>query len=204
METLDLRKSLRALYSPPKGKPVFVDVPGMRFLMIDGQGDPNTAQAYAEAVQALYALSYGLKFKAKKELGIDWPVMPLEGLWWALDMAEFIVGNKESWLWTMMIAQPDTVTPELLGDVRCLVARKRALASLGGVRLETFEEGHCAQVMHLGPYVDEGPVIAALHQFIRDNGRTLRGKHHEIYLGDPRCSKPEALKTIIRQPVAPA
>jgi len=200
---LDLRRELKALYAPPS-TPVMVEVPELTFVMVDGQGDPNTAEAYRDAVAALYAVSYALKFALKRAPdGLDYAVMPLEGLWWADDMAEFDVERKADWRWTMMIAQPEAVTPDRFAHARAEVARKKNLPALERLRLERFAEGRAAQVLRRGPYSAEGPTIAALHAFIRERGDALDGKHHEIYLGDPRRTAPERLKTVIRQPVAP-
>jgi hypothetical protein len=177
----------------------------MGFVMIDGHGDPNTSSEYAEAIQALYSLSYTLKFALKTEFGLKFRVAPLEGLWWADDMAEFSQERKGDWSWTMMIAQPDEATPERFKVARMDVASKRDLPALRKSRLERFEEGPCAQVLYIGPFNDEGPTIARLHAFIRERGYSFEGsrqKHHEIYLSDPRRSAPEKWRTIIRQPFA--
>jgi hypothetical protein len=187
--------------------PEFVEVPELSFLMIDGHGDPNTSERYQQAVQALYAVSYTLKFALKKQRGLDYRVAPLEGLWWAEDMTAFSVQRKRDWDWTMMIRQPAEVTPQLVEQTARQVAEKKQLPVALELRLERFTEGSAAQVLHLGPYSAEGPTIAALHAFIREQGRRFDDpglKHHEIYLGDPRRSAPERLKTIIRQPVSPA
>ncbi|HEV7188424.1 MAG TPA: GyrI-like domain-containing protein [Blastococcus sp.] len=200
--TIDLRRELSALYSARRA-PSFVDVPELSFLMVDGHGDPNTDPAYADAIQALYSLAYTIRFALKRgPAAVDAPVMPLEGLWWAPDMAAFSAGDKSAWDWTMMIAVPVQVTEEVVSDARRAAAGKRPLAAIDQVRLERFAEGRCAQVLHVGPYSAEGPTIAGLHAFITANGYALAGKHHEIYLGDPRRSAPEKLRTIVRQPVA--
>jgi hypothetical protein len=202
--TIDLRRELSALYSATR-EPAFVDVPELSFLMIDGHGDPNTAPAYAEAVQALYSVAYTIRFALKRRPDpVDAPVMPLEGLWWTPDMATFSTEDKSAWDWTMMIVVPRQVTGEVVEETRAAAARKHPLAALDRVRLERFAEGRCAQVLHVGPYSAEGPTIAGLHAFIAANGCTLSGKHHEIYLGDPRRAAPERLRTIVRQPVGPA
>jgi hypothetical protein len=185
--------------------PELVRVPEINFLMVDGDGDPNTSAEYRDAIQALYSLSYALKFRMKKELRLIYRVAPLEAVWWADDMAAFVIGRKVDWHWTAMIAQPDAVTPERHERVRDALQRQKALPALGRVRVERFEEGLAAQVLYLGPYRDEGPTIELLHKFIHDLGYTFDGrreKHHELYLGDPRRSAPEKLRTIIRQPVA--
>jgi hypothetical protein len=202
--TVDLRRRLSALYTA-KRVPAFVDVPELPMLMIDGHGDPNTAPAYADAVQALYSVAYTIRFALKRRAdAVDAPVMPLEGLWWTPDMATFSTDEKSQWNWTMMIVVPEQVTAPVVEDARAAAARKRPLAPLDRVRLERFAEGRCAQVLHVGPYSTEGPTVAALHAFIADHGGTLSGRHHEIYLGDPRRAAPEKLRTIVRQPVAAA
>lgn len=202
MPVLDLRTGLKELYSPPAGGPVIVDVPPMNFLMLDGVGDPRTAQEYQDAVQALYSLAYALKFKLKKEdASLDYTVMPLEGLWWVDDLAMLDFEERSNWKWIMMIALPDFVTAQQVSETIAELARKKPLPSLRKIRLERYDEGRAAQIMHIGPYSAEWPTVEGLHDFVRDQGLNLRGKHHEIYLGDPRRSAPEKLKTILRHPV---
>ena len=203
MIKLDLKKQLKHLYTPSKKEFSIVDVPPMNFIMIDGSGDPNTASEYQEALGALYGLSYTIKFASKKQLGIDYVVMALEGLWWVEDMAEFSLSDKSSWQWTMMMLQPDHITAEFVEEARTTLAKKKDLLALPKVRFERFHEGLSAQIMYLGPYADEGPTIARLHAFIEESGYERRDKHHEIYLGDPRRTAPEKLKTVIRQPMRP-
>ena len=200
MEKIDLKKQLKHLYNPPK-EFVFVDVPEMNFLMIDGKGDPNTSQEYKDAIETLYALSYTLKFMVKKEKMVDYVVMPLEGLWWTESMSEFTTENKDIWKWTSMIMQIEYVTEELFNRAVEQVKAKKNLPALSKVKFKSFHEGLSAQIMYFGPYSNEGPTIQKLHNFIKDNGYELSGKHHEIYLGDPRKTAPEKLKTVIRQPV---
>jgi hypothetical protein len=199
--TIDLRRELAPLYSATR-VPSFVDVPELPFLMIDGHGDPNTAPAYPEAVQALYSLAYTIRFALKRgPYAVDAKVMPLEGQWWTTDMRTFTTDDKSQWDWTMMIAVPPQATDRVVEDARAAAARKHPSASLDRVRLERVTEGRCAQVLHVGPYSEEGPTIAELHAFIAAHGCALAGKHHEIYLGDPRRAAPEKLRTILRQPV---
>jgi hypothetical protein len=199
--TIDLRRERSALYSASR-EPAFVDVPELPYLMIDGHGDPNTAAGYAAAVQALYSIAYTIRFGLKRRPEpVDAPVMPLEGLWWTPDLATFSTDDKSAWDWTLLIAVPGLVTADVVEDARAAAARKHEPAALDRVRLTRFAEGRCAQVMHVGPYSAEGPTIAALHEFIAENGYALAGKHHEIYLGDPRRSAPDKLRTIVRQPV---
>jgi hypothetical protein len=194
-----------ALYGASR-TPELVRVPALTFLMVDGEGDPNTATEYRDAVEALYGLSYTLKSRLKRELGLQIRVGPLEGLWWDEDMTEFVQGRKDDWRWTAMISQPDAVTSEVFQGARDELRRRKDPAALSRVRLEPFEEGLAAQILHVGPYSAEGPTIERLHRFIREEGHTFDGrrqKHHELYLGDPRRSAPERLRTLIRQSVAP-
>ncbi|MGD8795052.1 MAG: GyrI-like domain-containing protein [Anaerolineae bacterium] len=205
MSKIDFKKTLKELYRPPRDRFVVVDVPAMQFLMADGHGDPNTAPAYQEAVEALYALAYKLKFASKKELGQDYVVPPLEGLWWAEDMALFsTMRDKSAWEWTMMIMQPEWITPAMFDAAVAQVAKQKDLPALPIIRLETYEEGLSVQILHLGSYDDEAPTLQRLHHdFLPENGYREAGKHHEIYLSDPRRVAPEKLKTVLRQPVAP-
>jgi hypothetical protein len=201
MSKIDFKKELKHLYQPPTKKFEVVDVPPMKFLMIDGHGDPNTAQGYQDAVEALYAVSYKLKFMSKKELGKDYVVPPLEGLWWAEDMEMFTTKrDKSAWDWTMIIMQPEWITQEMVEEAAKQV-EKKGLPALSKLRLETYHEGLSVQILHIGSYDDEGPTIARMHAFIDENGYEPAGKHHEIYLSDPRKVAPEKLKTVLRQPV---
>ncbi len=205
MPTLDLRKQLKHLYQPSAKKFSVVDVPPMNFLMIDGAGNPNTSQDYRAVLEALYGLSYTLKFGVK--LGkygkkkYDYPVMALEGLWWMDDMREFSVTRKDDWKWTMMMMQPDIITPDQVELARADLIKKKNPVAAARIRFESYHEGLSAQIMYFGPYADEGPTIQRLHNFISESGHQLRGKHHEIYLSDPRRTAPEKLKTVIRQPM---
>jgi hypothetical protein len=201
---IDYKRELGELYAPGKA-PVVVDVPPLHFLMIDGHGDPNTSPIYSEAIEALYTLSYTAKFALKRSpAGIDFGVMPLEGLWWASDMASFKAAKKSDWDWTAMIMQPEPVTQAVFADALVSARSKKQLAAFDLLRLESFAEGLSAQMMYVGPYAEEGPTIERLHAFIAEQGYELAGKHHEIYLSDPRRCAPEKLKTIIRQPMAQA
>jgi hypothetical protein len=200
MSKMDWKKDCKTLYFPPANQ-VVVDVPPMAYLMIDGHGDPNTSQAYQEAVEALFSLSYTLKFAIKKAEGVEYAVFPAEGLWWSKDMEDFISGNKANWDWTMMIAQPEPVTEAWIETARAEVMKKKGLAAVERVRFEIYAEGLCAQLMHTGPYAAEGPNIARLHEFIHAQGAEPSGKHHEIYLSDYRRTAPEKLKTVVRQPM---
>ena len=201
MGKVDFKKEFKDLYGPSPRAPVIVNVPAMNFLMVDGRGNPNTSQEYREAIEVLYPMSYTLKFAAKQgELQRDYTVMPLEGLWWAEDMNAFTEDRKDEWLWTAMIMQPEFISADMVEDARETVRRKKNPVALEKLRFETFDEGPSGQIMYVGPYSDEGPTIQALHEFIERQGFELAGKHHEIYLSDPRRTAPEKLRTIIRQP----
>ena len=201
MAKIDLKKEMRELFDPPKDGPVEVDVPTLKYLMVDGSGYPGTSVEYQEAMEALYALAYTIKFMLKRgDAAVDYVVMPLEGLWWVEDMETFSMDRKDEWLWTSMILQPEEVTQELFELAREEVKRKKDPTALPKARLEEYHEGPSAQVMHIGPYSEEAPTIRALHEFIEGRGHRLRGKHHEIYLSDPRRITPERMRTVIRQP----
>jgi hypothetical protein len=201
MQKIDLKKDLQHLYLPSPKAVVLVDVPTFRFLMVDGEGDPNASLAYAAAVEALFSVSYTAKFMVKKRpLALDYAVMPLEGLWWADDMTAFVANERAKWKWTMMIMQPDFVEPALLHEAIGAVRKKKALPALDRLRVESFTEGPCAQTLHVGPFTEEGPTIQRVHDFITASA-SLAGKHHEIYLSDIRRADPARWKTIIRQPL---
>jgi hypothetical protein len=198
----DFKKTLDA-YRARRDRFRLVDVPELRYLMIDGHGDPNSSPAYAEALKALYPVAYKLKFASKRELGRDYVVMPLEGLWWAEDMDAFTVSrDKSRWDWTLMIMTPDWIDQRMFEAAVEQAGAKDRPARLGDVRLESLSEGTCVQTLHIGPYDDEAGILARMHhEFIPGNGLRMAGKHHEIYLSDPRRVAPEKLRTILRQPV---
>jgi len=201
MKIVDLKKELKHLYQPSAKLIAQVDVPTMNYLMVDGEGDPNTSQAYSNAVEALFMVSYAVKFMVKKGASaIDYGVMPLEGLWWADDMSRFSTTDKSNWKWTMMIMQPSFVTPEIIDSAIADVKKKKNPAAISKLRLEAFSEGRCAQILHIGPFSEEGPTIEKVHQFIDSMSRRA-GRHHEIYLSDIRKAEPSKWKTIIRQPM---
>ncbi|MBI5094173.1 MAG: GyrI-like domain-containing protein [Candidatus Hydrogenedentes bacterium] len=203
MDKTDLRKSLKHLYTASQKAPAIVDVPALNFLMVDGQGDPNTSLEFHQAVEALYSMSYTLKFSIKKsDPKKDYKVMGLEGLWWMDGVID--MHKKELWKWTVIIAQPDVVTPKWVKTAADDLAKKKNPPALGKVRLERFSEGQCAQILHVGPYSAEGPTIAKLHEYVQAQGYRLRGKHHEIYMSDARRVAPEKLKTILRHPIEKA
>jgi hypothetical protein len=200
--TTSLKDPVERLYRATT-TPELVHVPRLRFLCLDGHGDPNTSPAYATAVQALYTVSYAARSAVRRGGEPAFKVSPLEGLWWAEDLSTFGSGDKSAWDWTMMIRQPDAVTDDLVARLVDEVAAKKDLPAVRDLRLVGFEEGAAAQVLHVGPYATEGPTIARLHDFIRQHGFVFDGhrhKHHEIYLGDPRRAAPERLRTLIRQP----
>ncbi|MBK8930821.1 MAG: GyrI-like domain-containing protein [Chloroflexi bacterium] len=205
MDKIDFKRDLKHLYQPPAGQFTLIEVPAMQFLMLDGHGDPNSAPAYQEAVEALYAVAYKLKFASKQQLGRDYTVMPLEGLWWAEDMASFTARrDKSQWDWTMMIMQPEWVTGKMFAQATAVVAQQKALPALAKLRLEPYHEGQSVQIMHIGSYEDEAPTLHKLHhEFMPANQLAFNGRHHEIYLSDPRRVAPEKLKTVLRQPVHP-
>jgi hypothetical protein len=188
------------LYQPSARQFEVVDVPAMNFLMLDGHGDPNRNPAYQEAVNALYTLAYSIKFALKPQ-GVEYTVPPLEGLWWMENMDEFSLAAKDRWDWTMMIMQPESVTSDLVEQARTQAMRKKGSPMLAGIRFGAYHEGLSVQIMYIGAYADEGPTIARMHAFIKENGYEPAGKHHEIYLGDPRKTAPEKLKTVLRQPI---
>ena len=198
----DFRRTLPA-YRARHNEIDVLDVPEMTYLMVDGQGDPNTSPQYREAIETLYPAAYALKFFSKKELGKDYVVPPLEGLWWAEDMESFTSRrDKSQWYWTMMIMTPDWITKDILDGLRDRLAEKLKPDQFSKLRLQSLHEGSCVQVLHIGSYDDEGPLLDRMHnRFIPQNGYRMTGKHHEIYLSDPRKVAPEKLKTILRQPV---
>lgn len=196
---VDLKKELTS-YRARRGAFEIVDVPPLSYLMIDGHGDPNT-QAFEDALSTLYPVAYRLKFMSKKTLDRDYVVMPLEALWWADDMGSFTVDrDKSRWDWTAMILTPEWITDDQFQEARAAVTAP----ALDRLRRETLVEGMCVQVLHVGPFDAEGPVLERLHhEFIPAQGLRMTGKHHEIYLGDPRRADPATLRTILRQPVEP-
>jgi hypothetical protein len=199
---VDLKYDLRPLYAASL-TPRFVDVPALPYLMLDGNGDPNTTAGYAVAVKAIYAVAYALKTAVRHaEAGIDFAVMPLEGLWWSAEKFPYTAAERPNWDWTLLIAQPDFVTPGLLDEVRACAARKSAADAVAAVRLGSLCEGLCAQVMRIGSHAEEASAAGRLHDFIAASGRVPVGRHHEIYLSDPNRTAPQRLKTVIRQPVA--
>lgn len=201
MKKIDYKKELKHLYKPSSKNVEMVEVPSMNYLMIDGQGNPNTSIDYKNAVEALFSVSYTLKFMVKKgEWKVDYGVMPLEGLWWVDDMAQFDANKKDDWKWTLLMMQPELITKEMVERAIGEVRKKKNPPVLDKIKFESFTEGKAAQIMHIGPFSEEGPNIQKVHEFITINGHKLSGKHHEIYLSDIRRAAPEKWKIIIRQP----
>ncbi len=202
LEKVDFKKRWKKLYQPPVGEITTVQVPALTYLMVDGEGDPNSSKTFEQAVEALYSLSYTLKFTLKKSpQAVDYGVMPLEGLWWADDPRVFHEADKSAWKWTAMILQPEFIARSDVDAAFEQVRKKKNPAALDRVRFETLEEGEAVQTLYLGPFADEGPTIRRMHEAIDAAGKHLYGRHHEIYLSDPRRTAPEKLRTVLRQPM---
>ncbi len=207
MQKIDFKKDLKHLYKASAQKVEVVDVPAMSFLMIDGKGDPDSGGEFQAALEALYPVAYTLKFGVKKGVfdvdggPVDYGVLPLEGLWWADDPSAFTEGRRADWQWTVMIMQPGFITADMVAEAMDQVKAKKDPTALSLLRFEEFAEGPAAQTLHVGPFSEEGPTIQRVHAAIEEGGKSLRGKHHEIYLSDFRRSAPEKLKTVIRQPI---
>jgi hypothetical protein len=202
MAKVDFKKDLAPLYAPKNTDWEVIEIPAMNFLTVDGKGDPNTSTDYSEAVAALYAVSYAVKFISKQQLGKDYSVAPLEGLWWAEDATVFETAQKAEYQWTMMIMQPDWITATLVSEAVTATAAKKELPALSSVRFERYDEGRSLQLLHVGSYDDEAPKLKYLHaEFMPLHKLTFNGHHHEIYLSDPRKTASSKLRTILRQPV---
>jgi len=206
MPGIDLKKENKELYNPSAKEVSIVDVPEMSFLMIDGEGDPNISQEYQDSIEALFSVSYKVKFISKKENSQDYVVMPLEGLWWVENPKEFTFQDKSGWKWTAMIRQPDFITKDVIKEAVQEVEKKKKLPALSRIKFQRLHEGLSAQIMNIGPYSQEGPTVKKLHNFIEEKGYEFNGslpgeKHHEIYISNILRTKPEKLKTIIRQPM---
>ncbi len=199
MTAIDLTVTYRDFYRAT-AVPAIVTVTDRPFLMIDGHGDPNHGTAYPNAVAAIYPLAYAIRAAIKERTGDAYKVMPLEGLWWADDMARFTMDDKSNWHWTAMISLPDDAGPEL-ADILETTTRSKHLDAGHLARIDRYGDGLAAQLLHLGPYAEEPPTIAKLHAWIGEHGYRLTGLHHEIYLSDPRKGDPAKTRTIIRQPI---
>ena len=200
MPKIDTRKELKHLYDASARSVALVDVPAFNYLMMDGRGDPNLSPDYARAVEALFSVAYKAKFMLKRgPEAIDYAVMPLEGLWWSDDWTTFATNDRQRWNWTMMILQPPCVSSQAIEAAIAEVQHKKSMPAVDKLRFEPFTEGMCAQILHIGPFTEEGPTIERVHAFIATCG-TLVGKHHEIYLSDIRRADPRRWRTVIRQP----
>jgi hypothetical protein len=201
MAKLDLKKDNKEFYYPSSNKVSIVDLHEMKFLMIDGKGDPNTSKEYQDAMETIFPISYKTKFISKNDLSKDYVVMPLEGLWWTDEMEKFSLDDRSTWKWTVMIRQPSFINANIINQAIKDLEEKKNLPAISKVHLNSFKEGDSVQIMHIGPYGEaEVPSIQKLHKYIEKKGYKIRGKHHEIYISDIRRTKPEKLKTVIRQP----
>jgi hypothetical protein len=206
MEKIDLKQQFKFLYAAPVKKVLLVDVPELNFAMIEGAIEPGCkpgdSPQFQENMQALYGAVYTLKFglKLRKEDPVDYPVMALEGLWWVED-GQFDILRPGNWKYTVMIMQPDIITPDLFADALTQLRKKKPSPAIDRLRLERFHEGPSVQVMHIGPYSEEPATVARMDAFASENGYAMHGKHHEIYLGNPLRADPAKLKTILRHPV---
>ena len=206
MQKLDLKKELKYLYQPPSKQVTVVQVPRFNFAMLDGQIEagvlPGNSPDYQNTMGAIYGTAYTLKFmsKLRKDNPIDYPVMASEGLWWVLS-GEFDFQTKEPWQYTMMISLPNFVTLHMFDKAIAQLKKKKGNPAIDKLRMESFEEGLCMQITHIGPYADESRTLELMAQFASENGYRTRGRHHEIYMGDPRRANPEKLKTVLRHPI---
>ena len=199
MEKLDLRKELKYLYQPSAREPVIVDVPPMRFLAVEGIGGVGAQPGFQDALQAIFSLGYPLKFSAKKTLGIDYPVMPLEGFYWNADGSfAFDPSRPERMAWKLVMMVPDAIPDDFIEETRAEAAGKKDVPRLADVRIETITEGPSVQIMYVGPYDGETPTIERIIAFAAEQGYEFAGAHHEIYIGDPNRAAPEKLKTVLR------
>ena len=196
----DLRKSLHDIYSPPVGDVELITPPRMKYIMVDGEGDPQ-GDSFQQAMGVLFGLAYTLKFRSRKQMKKDYNVMTPEGLWWFRG-GGFDPSRRRDWLWTLMVVVPDFITDSMFNEAKLELREKKNPPGLDKARLESFDEGLCAQTMHLGPYSAESESIARLETFAKAHGYRMVGKHHEIYLGDPRRPRPSKLRTILRHPLA--
>jgi len=198
---IDFKKTMKEIYQPNPKEVVLIDIPEMQFLKIDGMGSPGDSKEYQDALAVLYPIAFKTKFLSKA-IGKDYVVPPLEGLWWADNMEDFIEGNRDKWKWTMMIMQPDWITQDMINEAISITKKKKPELTelLPKLRLEKYNEGKTAQIMHVGPYSEEGPTVQKVHDFIQKEGGKFDGFHHEIYLSDPRKANPATMKTVIRQP----
>jgi hypothetical protein len=198
---LELRKTMKELYNPPKGEAVLVELPPLKYIMVDGDGEPG-GESFQQAMTVLYNIAYTMKFRSKRLLKKDYDMMAPEGLWWMKGKID--MNKRDKWLWTLMILVPDFVTPKMFSEAVAEVRAKKNPPGLERARLETLDEGTSVQIMHVGPYATEPKSIAKIDAYAEEHGYKMVGKHHEIYLGDPRRAAPSKLRTVIRHPVAGA
>jgi hypothetical protein len=196
----DIKTELKHLYKPSDKYPAIVNVPAFNYLMFDGFGDPNLSKLFQSGVETLFSLSYTLKFMVREEYVIDYGVMPLEGLWWMENDQVFDVNKRDAWKWTIMIMQPEYIDAKILQEGIQKVRKKKPSECLNKIRFSEYNEGIAMQLMHIGPFTEEGPNIERIHTAIEKSGGIRTGKHHEIYLSDFRKTAPDKLKTILRQP----
>ncbi|MCE5333166.1 MAG: GyrI-like domain-containing protein [Desulfobacteraceae bacterium] len=202
MAKVDYKKDLKTLYKAPEDGFVFVQVPSLNYLMIEGMGDPSTSLLFQNSVEALYGIAYAVKFAAKAgRIGPEYTIAPLEGLWWCEGVGGFDAEHRHLWHWRLQIPQPPHVDDGMVRKAADGLEAKGKVGPFGSVRLENFEEGLCVQTLHVGPFSSEGPKIEEMHRFALESGYGLRGMHHEIYMSDHRRTPPEKLRTILRQPV---
>jgi hypothetical protein len=202
MKKIDFKKELKEFYNPSSKLVSLINVPKRNFIMADGDGNPNTSKRFQECIEALFSVSYNLKFMIKKgNLQIDYGVMPLEGLWWCDDMKEFSTNNKEIWKWTIMIMQPDFITESMFEEAIRVVEKKKGITIINDLSFAPFTEGESIQMMHIGPFSTEADTLEKMNTLILTDRLIRSGKHHEIYLNDFRKISPEKMKTVLRQPV---
>lgn len=201
VDKADLRREITT-YAAPRGRFEVVVVGAAHYLAVEGQGDPNSAPAYRDALATIYPVAYRLKLTSKTVLDRDYTVMPLEALWWSDDLTTFTSArDKARWRWRLLNLVPSWLDAGHVAAARTAVARAGNAPALDALRYEPLDEGLVVQTLHVGPYDDEGPVLVAMHQHAADQGLALRGRHHEVYLSDPRRTAPARLRTILRQPV---
>ncbi len=208
MAVFDFKKNQKDLYQPTTA-PVIVDVPEMLFLMADGQGDPNTGDDFASAIEALYSLAYAIRMNKAEPEYIAYVVPPSEGFWDFADpqtaLADRTAIDKSQFVWTLAIRQPDFVTPQVLERAKAKLTKKKPELALDRVRLQTFREGLCVQALHLGPYSTEPATLQAMKRYQEQRRFTLdytaERRHHELYLSNPKTTEPGKMKTILRLPI---
>lgn len=201
-DKVDFKRTLGS-YQARRGEFRVVEVPDLQYLVVEGRGDPNTSPAFSEAIETLYPVAYKLKFASKGELGRDYVVPPLEGLWWADDLDSFTAArDKSRWDWMLMLMVPDWIDEAMVTAAVEQARLRTNPARIDDLRLEVLSEGRCVQTLHVGPFDDEAAVLEQMHDhFIPGQGLRMVGKHHEIYLSDFRRTAPEKQRTILRQPV---